>query len=98
MSDWMTAAELAGLDLPNFPASPQGVNKRAATEEWPRRRRQGDASHAWEYRVAAILTSLPDDECRDIVRHHHAHQIAATLPLPPCAISASSPPPTATSS
>ena len=78
MSDWMTAAELAGLDLPRFPASPQGVNKRAAAESWPRRRR-ADATHAWEYRVAAILPAL-DDDAREMLLHSHAHQIAAHHP------------------
>lgn len=85
MSDWMTAAELAGLGLPRFPASPQGVNKRAITESWPRRRR-ADATHAWEYRVAAILPTL-DDAAREILRHSHAHQIAASLlPAPAVAV------------
>ncbi|EME69751.1 transposase-like Mu [Paramagnetospirillum caucaseum] len=85
----MTAAELAGLGLPKFPASPQGVNKRAGTEGWPRRRR-ADATHAWEYRVAAILPAL-DDAAREILRHGHAHHVAASLlPAPVVAAAATS--------
>lgn len=80
MSDWLTAAELAVLGLPKFPASPQGVNKRAAAESWPRRRRN-DPTHAWEYRVAAILPAL-DDKAREILLHRHSHQIAARHPVP----------------
>lgn len=86
MSDWMTAAELAGLGLPKFPASPQGVNKRAGTEGWSRRRR-ADATHAWEYRVASILPAL-DDAAREILRHGHAHHVAASLLPAPIVVAA----------
>lgn len=68
MSDWVTAAELAGLGLPKFPASPQGVNKRAAAERWPCRRR-ADATHAWEYQVTAILPTLPKDGRNILIKY-----------------------------
>lgn len=77
---WVTAAELAQLALPGMPASPQGVNKRATANGWPRRRRN-DSSHAWEFPVSAIQPSLAEN-ARDKLLTFVSHQAAAELPAP----------------
>lgn len=80
MSAWISTPRLAALALPGFPASPQGVNKRATQQGWPCRRSQ-DSSHAREYPVAAILPTLTDT-ARDILLSHISQQAAAGLPAP----------------
>lgn len=77
---WVTAAELAALALPGLPGSPQGVNKRAASNGWPRRRRD-DSSHAWEFQVSAILPTL-SPEARQSLLALASQQAAAELPAP----------------
>lgn len=74
---WVTAAELADLALPGMPASPQGVNKRATANGWPRRRRD-DSTHAWEFPVSDVLSGLPEG-ARDTVLAFASHQLPAPV-------------------
>lgn len=48
---WFTASELA--DKPGLPSTPQGVNKKAKTERWEKRKRAGRGG-GWEYPLWAL--------------------------------------------
>lgn len=60
-NQWLTAADLAGL--PNLPATPSGVGRRANRESWPSRPRRGRGGGA-EY----PLTALPDTARLELAR------------------------------
>jgi hypothetical protein len=55
MKEWFTAHELAPMGLPDLPNSPQGINKRAKTDDWMRQRGTGSAQ-AWEYHFSSLPT------------------------------------------
>lgn len=52
LKEWFSAGELAGLD--GLPKSPQGVNKRARTQHWTKRERDGVQGGAVEYHYRSL--------------------------------------------
>lgn len=50
--EWFSANELAGVK--GLPSSPQGVNKKARTQEWKKRNREGVQGGAVEYHYSSF--------------------------------------------
>ncbi|MFY1007368.1 DNA-binding protein [Pasteurella multocida] len=53
--EWFSANELAGVK--GLPSSPQGVNKKARTQEWKKRNREGVQGGAVEYHYSSFPES-----------------------------------------
>ena len=54
--EWFSANELK--DIAGLPNSPQGVNKRARTQNWKKRERDGVQGGALEYHVSSLPPSV----------------------------------------
>ncbi len=80
-SDWLTAAELAGLKLAGLPASKRRINAHAERHGWrdsgKARRRQG-AGGGWEYHISL----LPDTALDDLLARRFSASAAAGIELP----------------
>ena len=57
--EWFSANELK--DFAGMPNSPQGVNKRARTQHWEKRERDGVQGGALEYHVSSLPPSVQKD-------------------------------------
>ncbi|BAF88126.1 transposase protein A [Azorhizobium caulinodans ORS 571] len=56
MKSWFTAAEIAGLGLPDIPESERGVRKMAGRDAWPSREREASGGGR-EYPLSALPTA-----------------------------------------
>lgn len=72
--EWFSANELAGVK--GLPSSPQGVNKKARTQEWKKRNREGVQGGAVEYHYS----SLPDETQKALGFSQHLKIISDTTP------------------
>lgn len=54
--EWFSANELVGIG--GLPSSPQGVNKKARTQEWTKRNREGVQGGAIEYHYSSLPLSV----------------------------------------
>ena len=61
MKEWYQSKELVGLS--GFPATPQGVNKKAKAERWLRRKAQGIEGRAYEYHLFSFPTHIQLELC-----------------------------------
>lgn len=50
--EWFSAAELVGIQ--GLPSSPQGINKKARTQGWEKRNREGVQGGAVEYHYSSL--------------------------------------------
>lgn len=54
--EWFSATELAGIK--GLPSSPQGVNKKARTQDWKKKNREGVQGGAVEYHYSSLPTEV----------------------------------------
>ncbi|WP_025328931.1 helix-turn-helix domain-containing protein [Bibersteinia trehalosi] len=56
LKEWFSANELAGIE--GLPTSPQGINKKARTQEWKKKSRDGVQGGAVEYHYSSLPESV----------------------------------------
>lgn len=72
--EWFSANELAGVT--GLPSSPQGVNKRARTQDWKKRNKAGVQGGAVEYHYS----SLPEETQRVLGFSSHLKIVSDNTP------------------
>lgn len=54
LKEWFTLADLLALNLPGLPTTRQGLSRRAAQEDWPRRIGAGKGGERYEFHFSGL--------------------------------------------